>query len=279
MSSLHLLHDCIGVFDSGIGGLTVANAVSELLPTENLLYIADNGRAPYGRRTPAEVQQFSHQITIALQQAGAKLILVACNTATARAIDQLRLAFPDLQFVGIEPAVKPAAAATKTGVIGVLATQITLGSERYQQLADRYARQLQILEDPCIGLVPKIEAGQKAEQLRPFLEGILNPMLAANADTIVLGCTHYPLIKDQIQAICGPEVSLINPAMATARQVARLIAEQPTAAQSISSPRYDFWATASSLSLERTLQQLPSLNRHRALVAGQLQLSSLPDNA
>ncbi|MEM7571735.1 MAG: glutamate racemase [Bacteroidota bacterium] len=279
MTRLHLQHDCIGVFDSGIGGLTVANAVSSLLPAENLIYIADNARAPYGRRTPAEVQQFSRQITDQLLRAGAKLILVACNTATARAIDQLRLDFPTIPFVGIEPAVKPAAAATSSGVIGVLATQITLGSERYQQLASRYTGELRVIEDPCIGLVLKIEAGASEKELRPFLEDILHPMCAAGADTIVLGCTHYPLIADQIQAICGPAVTLINPAQATARQLAHVLESKHATVVTAHSPRYDFWATASAYPLERSLQQLPNLNRRRALVAGQLLLTGPPDSA
>ncbi|MEM8583206.1 MAG: glutamate racemase [Bacteroidota bacterium] len=268
-------HDCIGVFDSGIGGLTVANAVSGLLPKENLLYIADNANAPYGSKPPAEVQKYAHRLAQKLIQAGAKLILVACNTATAMAIDQLRATWPDMPFVGIEPAIKPAAAATRTGVIGVMATQITLGSERYKDLTGRFAHELRVIEDPCIGLVPLIEEGIQDERITDKLHRILDPMLEGGADTLVLGCTHYPLVIAHIRAICGAEVHIINPVAPTAQQVARLLNEParkiPTlqtdaTVEVASDPRYDFLATGSAAPLQRALLHLADLNKHRALV-------------
>lgn len=273
--NLNFQHDCIGVFDSGIGGLTVANAVSGLLPKENLLYIADNANAPYGSKPPAEVQKYAHRLAQKLIEAGAKLILVACNTATAMAIDQLRATWPDILFVGIEPAIKPAAAATRSGVIGVMATQITLGSERYKDLTGRFAHELQVIEDPCIGLVPLIEEGIQDERLTDKLHRILDPMLQGGADTLVLGCTHYPLVADQIRDICGAEVHIINPVAPTAQQVARLLNEPvvklstlqtDTTVELAAGPRYDFFATGSAVPLQRALLSLADLNKHRALV-------------
>jgi len=280
--NLNLQHDCIGVFDSGIGGLSVANAVSALLPNENLLYIADNANAPYGSKPPAEVQKFAHRISEALIQAGAKLILVACNTATAIAIDHLRQSWPDVPFVGIEPAVKPASETSKSGVIGVMATQITLGSERYKDLTGQFAQGLKVIEDPCLGLVPLIEEGIEDERLLGKLNAILQPMLTAGADTLVLGCTHYPFIEKQIQTICGPDMQIINPAEPTARQVERLLEEtnrkgssskatplqqEKGTSASPPQPRYDFFATGSAVPIQRALFKVVSLNKGRALVS------------
>ncbi|MEM6396471.1 MAG: glutamate racemase [Bacteroidota bacterium] len=270
---LNIQHDCIGVFDSGIGGLSVANAISGLLPKENLLYIADNANAPYGSKPPAEVQKYAHQLTEILLAAGAKMIVVACNTATAMAINSLREKWLDVPFVGMEPAIKPAANATKTGVIGVMATQITLGSERYKSLAGRFAKSLTVMEDPCRGLVPLIEAGTRGKELTQMLHAILDPMLDAGADTLVLGCTHYPIVEEEIRSICGSNVEIIDPAMPTARQVKRLLNDAiAVGAESenldeVANARYDFFATGSAVSIHRTLLELENLNKYRALVS------------
>lgn len=260
----------IGVFDSGVGGLSVAEAIAELLPGENLYYVADNGRAPYGPQPAADILAYSFEITRFLLSKGAKMIVVACNTATSLAIDQLRADFPGIPFVGLEPAVKPAAAGA---CVGVMATEATLASERYQGLKAKYMKGKRIHENPCVGLVPIIEAeGPGSEVLKRTLKSILQPMVADGLDTLVLGCTHYPLVREDIQSIAGPTVQIIDPAPAAARQVKRLLTklgdrsgENPT--HPVTSGRaHDFLCTGPSVPLQRTLFASPHLNRRRRLV-------------
>jgi glutamate racemase len=248
----------IGLFDSGIGGLTVARAVRERLPREALLYFGDSGNAPYGPRPAAEITALSRAATEWLLAHGAKLIVVACNTATAAALETLRQTFPDVPFVGMEPAVKPAAAATRTGRIGILATQATLGSERYHRLAERFAPTSLVLEDPCIGLVPLIEAGERDTQaVADLLHRIIAPMHAADIDTLVLGCTHYPLVRPLIQEIAGPEVTIIDPAPAVARQTERLLTERDLLLPLNASPITDrFYSSGDQSKMDRVVQEL-----------------------
>lgn len=251
----------IGVFDSGIGGLSVANAVSGLLPRESILYVADNARAPYGPQPAEVILAYSQEITAALLGAGAKMIVVACNTATALAIDSLRKAYPGVAFVGMEPAVKPAAQGKR---VGVLATAATLRSERYLALKERYLSGQEVLEDACVGLVPVIEAEAPGSRLlRQTLGGILEPMLAEGIDTLVLGCTHYPMVKADIAAICGEGVNIIDPSMAAARQVARML---PYPQAGTCGRAHDFFCTGNSASLQRALLGLPKLNAQRRLL-------------
>ncbi len=269
MVALFCLYDMIGIFDSGIGGLTVAKEIRQLLLSQPLLYIADNARAPYGGREAEEILSFSQAITHRLVTAGASLIVIACNTATSVAIDQLRLEYPQLPFVGMEPAVKPAAEQTINGRIGVMATQLTLRSERYHALLDRFAQEAQVYSDPCLGLVPMIEAGDyQSPALLSRLEAILQPMLAAGVDTVALGCTHYPLITQQIEAICGPRVKIINPAPAAARQVYRLLPETEKPTSPPTYPPLDrFYSSGSPLPLEKALQKLAFRTRLLAPMA------------
>ena len=244
----------IGLFDSGIGGLTVARAVRERLPREALLYFGDSANAPYGPRPAAEITALSRAATEWLLARGAKLIVVACNTATAAALVTLRQAYPDVPFVGMEPAVKPAAAATHTGRIGILATQATLGSDRYQRLADRFAPTSLILEDPCRGLVPLIEAGDRdTPALRELLEQIIAPMRSAGIDTLVLGCTHYPLVRPLIERIAGPDVVIIDPAPAVARQTERLLKERDLLLPATASAVADYFYSSKDGGLPRRL--------------------------
>ncbi|PHI18307.1 glutamate racemase [Lewinellaceae bacterium SD302] len=248
----------IGIFDSGVGGLTVVDQIRRLLPAAELLYVADNARAPYGPRSAEEVLNFSRQITNFLLAQGAGLIVIACNTATSVAIDTLRLEYPDISFVGMEPAVKPAATHTRNGRIGVMATELTLSGSRYQQLVTEYAYSTEILADPCVGLVPLIEAGDwESGAVKSKLRAILDPMLAAGIDALVLGCTHYPLLREQIKAICGDGVEIIDPAPATARQVGRLyISLTDTENKTYCTPLHRFHSTGKSLPLERVLFRL-----------------------
>lgn len=216
----------IALFDSGIGGLSVWRHVRNQLPHESIIYFADQAHLPYGPRPASEIRFFSEQIARFLQSQPAKLIVVACNTATAAALNHLRQTFPDFPFVGMEPAVKPAALNTNSGVVGVLARPGTFASSRYLRLTQQYAQKIRVLEDPCLGLVELIEQGEMAgDKTAVLLQRIVQPMLAAGADTIVLGCTHYPFIQPLLRQLVGPAVNIIDPAPAVARQTVRLLTE------------------------------------------------------
>lgn len=216
----------IGIFDSGVGGLSVLREIRRQLPQENLLYVADQAHVPYGSRPLDEIRQFSEAISRFLLAAGAKLIVVACNTASAAALTYLRQTLPDVPFVGMEPAVKPAAQQTRNGRVGVLATATTFASERYADLMARFAGDVQVWEDPCHGLVDLIEAGQIEDAATEgLLRTIITPMLAGGVDTLVLGCTHYPFVIPLLEQLSGPAVRIIDPAPAIARQTERLLQE------------------------------------------------------
>jgi glutamate racemase len=198
--------------------------ISRQLPGEDLVYLADQAHVPYGSRTLAEVRHFSNQISRYLLDQGANLVVVACNTASAAALHGLRAAFPETPFVGMEPAVKPAAEFTRSGVVGVLATPATFQGALYASVVERFAQGVRLIQDTCPGLVRQIEAGNLAGgETRLILETALLPMLADGIDTIVLGCTHYPFVIPIIQEIAGPQVRVIDPAPAVARQVGRVL--------------------------------------------------------
>lgn len=214
----------IGVFDSGVGGLSVLRAIRQQIPQQPVIYLADQAHVPYGQRSLLEVRAFSEEITRFLLSQAARLVVVACNAASAAALHHLRLAFPQVLFVGMEPAVKPAAEQTRTGVVGVLATPATFQGELYASVVERFAQGVRLLQDTCPGLVKQIEAGQlDTPATRAILERALIPMLAEKIDTIVLGCTHYPFVIPLIQEIAGPGVRVIDPAPAVARQAGRLL--------------------------------------------------------
>lgn len=217
----------IGIFDSGIGGLSVLQAIRKELPQEAIHYIADQAHVPYGTRSLVQVRQFSVAITRYLISQKAKLIVVACNTASAAALHDLRQRFPDLPFVGMEPAIKPAAEATRSRVVGILATPATFQGALYASVVERFASGVTLLQHTCPGLVAQIEAGEfDTLATRHILETALQPMLRQGIDTVVLGCTHYPFVIPMIQSIVGPQVNVIDPAPAVARQVHRVLAEQ-----------------------------------------------------
>jgi glutamate racemase len=214
----------IGVFDSGMGGLSVLRAIRQQLPNESVLYFGDQDHVPYGPRPLEEVRWFSEAITRFLLNLGVKLIVVACNTASAAALHSLRQTFPEISFVGMEPAVKPAAENTRTGVVGVLATPATFQGALYASVVERFASNVTLIQNTCPGLVQLIEQGiLDGSETRAILESALRPMLGQGIDTIVLGCTHYPFVIPVIQEIVGPAVRVIDPAPAVARQVARLL--------------------------------------------------------
>ncbi|GJM41120.1 MAG: glutamate racemase [Ardenticatenaceae bacterium] len=208
----------IGVFDSGVGGLSVLRHLQGQLPAEQFIYLADQGHVPYGSRSAQEIVQFSQGITQFFLQLKVKAIVVACNTASAAALSLLRQQFA-LPFVGMEPAVKPAAQQTQSGKVGILATGGTFASARYARLTAKYAQGVSVWEDPCLGLVPEIEAGRlDSPAVHQILQQALSPMLAAGIDTLVLGCTHYPFVLPVVEGIVGTAVTIIDPAPAVARQ-------------------------------------------------------------
>jgi glutamate racemase len=217
----------VGVFDSGVGGLSVLRAIHSQMPAQPVIYFADQGHVPYGPRSLEEVRAFSAEITRFLLDLGAQVIVVACNTASAAALHDLRERFPGTPFVGMEPAVKPAAEGTLTGRVGVLATPATFQGELYASLVERFANGVELYQDACPGLVTEIEAGRlDGRETRRILETALQPMLAEGVDTIVLGCTHYPFAIPLIEEIVGPQVRVIDPAPAVARQLGRVLASR-----------------------------------------------------
>ena len=215
----------IGIFDSGIGGLSVAQAIRQLMPAEHLIYVADTAYAPYGDKTDEVIYQRMNLITHHLVQAGVKAVVVACNTATTAAISRLRLTYP-LPIIGVEPGVKPAVTASKTRVIGVLATPRTLATPAFASLAQRYADAATILLQPCPAFVPLIESLQfDTPQMRQAIHSAIQPLLTQGADTLVLGCTHYNFIADLVADIAGPDITVIRTENAVAQQLRRRLAE------------------------------------------------------
>ena len=216
--------DPIGIFDSGVGGLSVFGAVRKLLPNEDLIYLADQAHVPYGPRSQAQVRAFSEGITRYLLGQNAKLVVLACNTASAAALHHLREVFPQVLFVGMEPAVKPAAEHTHSGVVGVLATPATFQGELYASVIERFAEGVTVLQDTCPGLVMEIDSGNlDTLKIHAILKRALQPMLAQGIDTVVLGCTHFPFVIPVIENIVRPEVRVIDPSPAVASQVERLL--------------------------------------------------------
>jgi glutamate racemase len=214
----------VGVFDSGVGGLSVLKAIQTELPDAGIIYVADQGHVPYGSRPMEQVREFSEGITNFLIAKGAKIIVVACNTASAAALKELRQTFPAIPFVGMEPAVKPAAEQTRSGIVGVLATPATFQGELYASVIERFANGVTILQHTCPGLVGQIEKGElDSPTTRRILEDALCPMLDKGIDTVVLGCTHYPFVIPLIGQICGDQARVIDPAPAVARQTRRVL--------------------------------------------------------
>lgn len=223
----------IGVFDSGLGGLSVLQHIRQTLPHEALLYVADSGFAPYGDKTSAEILERSIAVTDFLLSKNIKALVVACNTATAAAIKHLRLQYPDLIIVGMEPGLKPASLLSKTKKIGVLATLSTIQSEKYQYLSKKLSAEtdVEFIPQACVGLVDQIEtADANTELTRLLLKKYLDPLLEAQVDTLVLGCTHYPFVARLIQELTsahnGETIALIDTGKAVASQLQRLLAER-----------------------------------------------------
>lgn len=216
----------IGIFDSGLGGLTVWREVRWQLPNEDIIYFADSRNCPYGHKTADEIVRLARDIVDGMLTKGCKLIVVACNTATAAAIDELRKSY-SIPFVGMEPAIKQAALNTRSGKVGVLATKGTFDGRLYKETSRKYARNVDVVVQVGDGLVELVEANEyNGPKARLLLEKYVTPMLEHGVDQIVLGCTHYPFFKSQIEEMVGNNVTVIDPAPAVARRVNDVLAEQ-----------------------------------------------------
>lgn len=216
----------VGVFDSGLGGLSVLGEIRQRLPAERLIYVADSAYVPYGEKTAEQIIERSIRISEFLLDQGVKALVVACNTATAAAIQILRERWPELIVVGMEPAVKPAAEQSHSGKIGVLATTGTLRSARFAALLERYSAQVQVFTRPCPGLVERIEAGELySPATRELLAGYVQPLLEAGCDSLILGCTHYPFIKPLLREMIGEHIAIIDTGAAVARRLQQQLSE------------------------------------------------------
>ena len=245
----------IGVFDSGVGGLSVLKHIRAQLPSLPLLYVADSGHVPYGDKTQDYIRERSLVLTEFLARAGAATVVIACNTATAAAAAMLRARF-EFPIVAMEPAVKPAVTATRSRVVGILATVGTLESARFAALLEQYAGDVEIVTQACPGLVDRVEAGELASPAtRELVARYTGPLLERGADTIVLGCTHYPFLRQAITDVVGPNVQLIDTGEAVARQVVRKLPEQLIGRIDLQ-PGERFWTTGASPSAARIISQL-----------------------
>jgi glutamate racemase len=249
----------VGVFDSGLGGLTVLRAIRAQLRQADVLYFGDNGHVPYGARPLAEVRRFAHAISRFLVAHGAQIVVVACNTASAAALTSLREAseFSRLPFVGMEPAIKPAAETTGSGVVAVLATPATFQGELYASVVERFANGVTVLEQVCPGLVQRIEAGEvDSPETEVMLRGWVTPLLAQGIDVLVLGCTHYPFVIPTLQRLCGPGVRVLDPAPAVARQVVRVWERLAFPAVTEARGGMAYYTSGSPIAFARALEHL-----------------------
>ena len=246
----------VGVMDSGVGGLSVLAEIQRLLPNESLLYVADSGHVPYGEKSPDYIRQRLRHIAGFFREQGAKAMVLACNTATVAAVADLRELYPDWPLVGMEPAVKPAAAATRSGVVGVLATTGTLQSAKFAALLDRFANDVQVITQPCPGLVECIERGDLASPaLRQLLAGYVQPLLAAGCDTLILGCTHYPFLRPLLAELVPGDVAIIDTGAAVARQLQRLLGARELLAEGPAQGSR-FWSSGDPAMLKKVLPLL-----------------------
>ena len=218
----------IGVLDSGVGGLSVLRLIHQLLPELSTIYFADQAHVPYGPRPADEIDAYVMAIARDLIARGAAVVVVACHAASAASLYHLRREFPDVQFVGIEPAVKPAVQQTRSGTIGVLTTAATAKGKLYQQVLARFASDTTVMTQVAPELVTLVEEHQNVPKAADLLRQYLEPMLDAGADHVVLACTHFPFLIESIQAIVGPSVAIVDPAPAVARQVARVLPCKPS---------------------------------------------------
>lgn len=245
----------IGILDSGVGGLSLWQELVQQLPAESTLYVADSKNCPYGSRSAEEIYSLAHRLVSFLVQQKVKLVVVACNTITISCIDQLRADFPDVPIVGIVPVVKAAAEKTKNGVIGILSTQATANSTYQQELINKFANTVQVINVGTDKLVPLIEQGiTEGEQIEQTLKEELALFQQAGIDTLALGCSHYPFLRKHMQAFLGPDVLLLDSAGAVVRQVARILDHNSIRSEK-TAPSYVFYTTGDTTMLQTFLQK------------------------
>jgi len=244
------------VIDSGVGGLSIMKAIHQQLPQESLIYVADTAFAPYGDKSDTDIQQRINTLCATLLAIPIKALVIACNTATVNAIDQLRGQFT-LPIIGVEPAIKPAVKQSQNQKIGLLVTQATANNQRFQNLVALYKQQAEVFIQPCPGLVQLIEQGlHTSDQCTSLLAHLLTPLKQKNVDTIVLGCTHYPFVANTIRQIMGPQVSLIETAIPVANELTRRLASVNLVAESTIDPTIEFFTTNSDTSQQPLFSQL-----------------------
>ncbi len=247
----------IGVFDSGVGGLSVWREIVRQLPHEDTIYFADQAHVPYGPRSEDEIRGFCHDIAGFLVDQGCKAIVVACNTASAAALKSLRETFTQVPVIGMEPAVKPAAAMTRSAVVGVLATPATFQGRLFQATAGRHASGIQLVRQVCEGLAERVERGKlDGRETEDMLRGFLQPILAAGADTVVLACTHYPFVIEPIRRIVGAGVSVIDPAPAIARHLGEVLDNRGLAAHRGRTGSHTFFTSGATEAFRASLATL-----------------------
>lgn len=258
----------VGLFDSGVGGLSVWREIVSMRPDFETLYVADQAHIPYGARTVSEIRTWSLAIARFLVGQGCDAVVVACNTASAAALETLRRDLPRVPFVGMEPAVKPAVATTRSGVVGVLATPTTFQGDLFASTVERFATGVEVLQQACPGLVECIESGDlDGPRPRAILRDAIAPALAAGADALVLACTHYAFVSPAIEHLAGPDVRILDPAPAIARQLERVVA---STALGGAPAREQFWTTGNVMEFER----IASMLVHRPVRAGALAWSA-----
>ena len=247
----------IGIFDSGAGGLSVWREIVRELPHEDTLYVADQVHMPYGPRSEEELRRFCTAITRYLGGQGCKAIVVACNTASAAALKHLREEFSSLPSIGMEPAVKPAAGSTKSGVVGIMATPATFQGRLFRATVGRHAGSIRLVNQVCDGLAEQVERGEiNTPATEALLRRYLEPMLAAGADTVVLACSHYPFVIEPIRRIVGPDVQVIDPAPAIARHVRRTLDEHALLSPGTATGSHRFVSTGTTAGFASLLQRL-----------------------
>lgn len=246
----------IGIFDSGIGGLTVLRHIREQMPSESLIYVADRSYLPYGSKSNDFIRSRALAISEFLLAQPVKAIVVACNTATAVAVQTLRERY-DLPILGMEPGVKPAIQLSRNGHIGVLATEGTLDSSKFKILLERHANGSELFIKPCHGWVEHIEAGNHEEPLTAaIIEETLSPLLAKGIDTLVLGCTHYPFLMDSIQKAVGSDVRIIDTGLAVATHLQRRLEENDLLTDAATAGDESFWCSGSLDEMRQLLSRL-----------------------
>ena len=247
----------IGVFDSGVGGLWILKHLKAELPGYNYVFFGDQAHVPYGKRGMQEIKSFSEGITKFLISRNCKVIVIACNAASAASLKYLRAKFPEVIFVGMEPAIKKAVEVTDTKKVGVLATPATFQGELYNSIVERFAHDVSIFKDTCEGLVGQIEKGDlDGKGTREILEKALKPMIEKNIDTVVLGCTHYPFVIPMIKEIVGSSVNVIDPTGAIVRQVTRVLDENKLQSESREKSNTQIFTSGKTEDMEPILLKL-----------------------